>query len=127
MLLHLWAASVERASWVSDELTREHLAWTRAPLQEMGPRRWLLRERGLRRGGARALVALDDRGFGGVMAQPQDGRPGSSCPKLEAPVHQSMRARGVILRGLRGSEGPVLAILGTLAPLAVGWIGFGST
>lgn len=35
MLLHLWAASVERAPWVSDELARDHLGWAGVPLQQM--------------------------------------------------------------------------------------------
>ncbi|QDV08813.1 Chaperone protein TorD [Planctomycetes bacterium Poly30] len=37
-LLHLWAASVERAPWVSDELAKEHLGWTNAPLAQMEKR-----------------------------------------------------------------------------------------
>ncbi|MFT5733216.1 MAG: TorA maturation chaperone TorD [Planctomycetota bacterium] len=35
VLLHLWAASTERAPWVADEIAAEHLAWTHAPLQQM--------------------------------------------------------------------------------------------
>lgn len=31
-VLHLWAASVERAPWVADEIAGEHLAWVDAPL-----------------------------------------------------------------------------------------------
>ena len=34
-LLHLWAASVERAPWVADELAEQHLAWADAPLRRV--------------------------------------------------------------------------------------------
>ncbi len=35
VLFHLWAACVERAPWVSEELARDHLGWTDAPLRQM--------------------------------------------------------------------------------------------
>lgn len=35
VLLHLWAASTERAPWVSDELAERHLAWADAPLDRV--------------------------------------------------------------------------------------------
>ena len=38
VLLHLWAASTERAPWVADEIASEHLAWTQAPLHQMQAR-----------------------------------------------------------------------------------------
>ncbi|MEM1448501.1 MAG: molecular chaperone TorD family protein [Planctomycetota bacterium] len=31
-VLHLWAACIDRAPWVSNELAAEHLAWADAPL-----------------------------------------------------------------------------------------------
>ena len=30
-VLHLWAACIDRAPWVSNELAAEHLAWADAP------------------------------------------------------------------------------------------------
>ncbi len=38
VLLHLWAACVERAPWVSNELAADHLAWAEAPLRQMAKR-----------------------------------------------------------------------------------------
>lgn len=38
VLLHLWAASADEAPWVSDEVARDHLAWTSPPLQQMEKR-----------------------------------------------------------------------------------------
>ena len=38
VLLHLWAACVDRAPWVSNEIGAEHLAWCDAPLRQMSQR-----------------------------------------------------------------------------------------
>ena len=38
VLLHLWAACVDRAPWVSNELATEHLAGAEAPLRQMAKR-----------------------------------------------------------------------------------------
>lgn len=35
VLLHLWAASIERAPWVADEIAEQHLNWADAPLRKV--------------------------------------------------------------------------------------------
>ena len=52
-ILMLWAATVERAPWVAEELARNHLAWASAPLTQVSDT-----AEGFYAGFARAVLAL---------------------------------------------------------------------
>lgn len=67
VLLHLWAASVERAPWVSNELASDHLAWAQAPLHQMA-----------QRGGFYGSVALAASALVAVLRETQVASPQES-------------------------------------------------